>query len=49
MRVIIMMFGLLSMTACVKKGSAHQSEIKMIDRDTDILSEEDIEDFPESK
>jgi hypothetical protein len=36
-------------SGCVKKTSTTSSEIKMIERDTDILSEEDLEELPESK
>ena len=41
-------FLLLLSFGCAKKTKADTSEIKLIDRDTDILDEEDLEALPES-
>ena len=34
---------------CVKKTKSSTDEIKLIERDTDILNEEDLEELPESQ
>lgn len=33
---------------CVKKSQNNTSEIQIIERDSDILNEEDLEDLPET-
>jgi len=39
----------LAAVSCAKKRINQTPELQMIERDTDILSEEELEEFPESK
>jgi hypothetical protein len=47
--VLLLVVGNICAVACAKKRTSAGSELQMVDRDTDILSEEELEEFPESK
>lgn len=47
MRILLALPLLLSMS-CIKKTQTSTEEIRLIERDTDILDEEDLEELPEN-
>ena len=49
MKIILPLFIAILTTGCVKKTKVKFEAIHIIERDTDILSEEDIEELPEAK
>lgn len=44
----ILPFILFLSHGCIKKVNQNADEMRVIDRDTDILDEEDLEELPES-
>ncbi len=49
MRYLLPFAMTILVSGCVKKNRIKFEEVHMIERDTDILNEEDLEDLPESK
>ena len=48
MKLLIPLLALLLLMACFKKPETATTEIHIIERDTDILDEEDLEELPEN-
>lgn len=48
MKFILPLAALFLSSGCFKKANTATSEIQIIERDIDILNEEDLEDLPET-
>jgi hypothetical protein len=48
MKFILPIIALSLTSGCIKKTNSSTQEIQIIERDTDILDEEDLEELPES-
>ena len=49
MRLILPLIILFLLVGCIKKPQTTSQEIQAIERDMDILDEEDLEELPESQ
>ena len=49
MRYLLTFAMITLISGCIKKTRIKFEEVHIIERDTDILTEEDLEDLPESK
>ncbi len=49
MRILLPFIMILLIHGCLKKPTSSTTESQMIERDTDILNEEDLEDLPETQ